>query len=129
MQKAGYKAFFSSNPFLPIFPDKPRFDPANGESGEKVFTVVEGANLIINLTATANPPELEYKWTKNGNGGTRIPDISEALPESRAIALPGGSLNISRARRDDAGLYKVRASNSEGKTNFKFKLDVHYQPK
>ena len=65
-----------------FFPDKPRFQEAT-ESGEKVFTVVEGGNLIINLTATANPPEIEYKWTKNGNGGSRIPKLSEALPESR----------------------------------------------
>ena len=47
----------------------------------------------------------------------------------RAIALPGGSLNISNARREDAGMYKVKASNDEGKTIYKFKLDVHYQPK
>ena len=44
-------------------------------------------------------------------------------------ALPGGSLNISQARREDAGTYKVKATNSEGKTVFKFKLDVHYPPK
>ncbi len=94
-----------------------------------MFTVTEGGNLIINLTATANPPEIEYKWTKSGNGGTRIPDLADALPESRAIALPGGHLNISQARREDAGMYKVKATNAEGKTTFKFKLDVHYPPK
>ena len=117
------------------FLDKPRFQEAT-ESGEKVFTVVEGANLIINLPATANPPEIEYKWTKCGNvdcgkngGGSRIPYASEALPESRAIALTGGSLNISNARRDDAGMYKVKAKNAEGKNSYIFKLDVHYQPK
>lgn len=95
----------------------------------KVFSVNEGGNLIINLPATANPPEIEYKWTKSGNGGSRIPSSEEALPESRAIALPGGSLNISQARREDTGIYKVKASNSEGKTTFKFRLDVHYAPK
>ena len=96
---------------------------------------MEGANLIINLPARANPPEIEYKWTKCGNldckngGGSRIPTEAEALPESRAIALTGGSLNISNARREDAGMYKVKASNDEGKTKYIFKLDVHYQPK
>ena len=44
-------------------------------------------------------------------------------------ALPGGYLNISQARREDAGMYKVKATNSEGKKNFKFQLDVHYPPK
>ena len=40
-----------------------------------------------------------------------------------------GSLNVSLARRDDAGKYKVKASNSEGKTTLKFKLDVQYAPR
>lgn len=91
--------------------------------------MIEGENLVVNLTASANPPEIDYKWSKNGNGGTRIPDESEALPESRAIALPGGSLQIRGAKREDAGMYKVKATNDEGKTAFKFKLDVQYQPK
>ena len=129
------------------FLDKPRFS----EDEKKVFTVEEGGHLLINLTATANPPEITYEWTKNGKDGRAIPEVADALPESRAIgkftwssscfrrayskvlyllaALPGGFLNISQARREDAGMYKVRATNSIGKKNFKFQLDVHYAPK
>ena len=116
-----------------------------------MFTVEEGGHLLINLTATANPPEIKYEWSKNGKDGRPIPEVADALPESRAIgkfisaavlsrmlsitllyllsALPGGYLNISQARREDAGMYKVKATNSEGKKNFKFQLDVHYPPK
>ena len=61
--------------------DKPRFS----EDEAKVFTVEEGGNLLINLAATANPPEIEYKWTKKGKDGRHIPEVAEALPESRAI--------------------------------------------
>lgn len=91
-----------------------------------MFTVNEGGNLLIKLTATANPPDIEYKWFKAGN---RIPEASEALLDSRVVAISGGSLNISLARREDSGIYKVKAKNSEGDSKLKFKLDVHYAPK
>ena len=105
------------------FSDKPRFVEET-----QTFSVVEGGHLLINLVATANPPEVEYKWFKSG---TRIPEESEALHDSRVVALIGdalGTLNISLARREDAGMYKVKAKNSEGETKLKFKLDVHYAP-
>ena len=53
---------------------------------------------------------------------------NEALLDARVTAKPDGTLNVKMARREDAGMYKVRASNSEGKTNLKFKLDVQYAP-
>ena len=110
--------------------DKPTFLVSEeGESGDelKVFSVEEGKSIIINLTATANPPEIEYKWSRSG--GISIPTVADALPQSRLVALPNGLLNVSEARREDAGKYKVKASNSEGKTNMKFKLDVQYAPR
>ena len=63
------------------FLDKPRFS----EDEKKVFTVEEGGHLLINLTATANPPEIKYEWSKNGKDGRPIPEVADALPESRAI--------------------------------------------
>ena len=63
------------------FLDKPRFS----EDEKKVFTVEEGGHLLINLTATANPPEINYEWSKNGKDGRPIPEVTDALPESRAI--------------------------------------------
>ena len=45
------------------------------------------------------------------------------------ITAVGGVLNVTAARKDDAGKYKLRASNAEGKAAIKVKLDVHYQPK
>ena len=119
----------ATHPTRLFFPDKPRFNI----EGEKVFTVNEGGNLIINLTATANPPEIEYKWTKISGFKRSIPVQSDDAESagSRVMAIPGGSLNISKARRDDAGTYKVTATNAldPGKTKLKFKLDVHYPPK
>ena len=72
------------------FLDKPRFS----EDEKKVFTVEEGGHLLINLTATANPPEIKYEWSKNGKDGRPIPEVADALPESRAI----GKFIFSRMR-------------------------------
>ena len=89
------------------------------------FSVKEGEDKLIHLVATANPPEIEYKFSKKD----RVIDMeNEALLDARVTAKPDGTLNVKMARREDAGMYKVRASNSEGKTNLKFKLDVQYAP-
>ena len=66
--------------------DKPVFK--DGSSDEvKVFTVVEGESLIIDLKAEANPGPVEYKWSKAGNGGISIPSLADALPQSRIIDM------------------------------------------
>jgi hypothetical protein len=76
------------------FTDKPEFLNVSDISEEKVFTVEEGKSIMINLPAKANPPEIEYKWTSPGRGN--IPESSEALPESRIIALTSGRLNVTQ---------------------------------
>ena len=107
--------------------DKPYFLTAV-EDGEikKPFEVEEGKSRIINLTAVANPPNIEYKWSRRK---VSIPNVADALPESRLVALSNGRLNISNVRREDAGAYKVKAKNSEGETKIKFKLNVLYAPR
>ena len=107
--------------------DKPEFVGIAEGSEEKTFTVEEGKSILIELPAKANPPEIEYKWTSPTRGN--VPETAEALPESRIIALPNGKLNVTLAKREDAGKYKVKASNSEGKTTIKFNLDVQYAPR
>lgn len=107
---------------------KPQFS-VDSDEGLPVYPVQEGGNLLINLTAKANPGDIEFKWTRAGSNGATIPNLADALPESRLIALPGGHLNITDARREDAGKYKVKATNSEGKATVKFILDVQYEPK
>jgi hypothetical protein len=107
--------------------DKPNFvATVDGDEIKKPFEIEEGKSKIINLTAVANPPSVEYKWSR---GKVSIPNVADALPESRLVALSNGRLNISNVRREDAGAYKVKAENSEGKTKIKFKLNVLYAPR
>ena len=53
---------------------------------------------------------------------------SDGISTPRITAV-GGILNVTAARKDDAGKYKLKASNAEGKAAIKVNLDVHYQPK
>ena len=110
-----------------FFADKPYFlTTVEEDEIKKPFEVEEGKSRIINLTAVANPPNIEYKWSRRK---VSIPSVADALPESRLVALSNGRLNISNVRREDAGAYKVKAKNSEGETKIKFKLNVLYAPR
>ena len=104
------------------FSDKPIFST----DAKDTYTVEEGGQLLINLTAKANPDAIDYKWTDPDKSD--ILGIDDALPETRLVAIQG-ALNITSARKEDRGKYKVKASNEEGKTVHKFMLEVHYQPR
>jgi len=70
-----------------------------------VFKVEEGGNTTVNMTAKANPAQMDYKWT-NPDRAT-VPKAADALPGSRLMA-DGGILTVTHARRTDRGKYKVR---------------------
>lgn len=55
------------------------------------------------MVANANPVEIKYTWTKDG----------QALAVDR-IPSDGSVLNISRLARSDAGIYTCHATNSQG---------------
>ena len=43
--------------------------------------------------------------------------------------MSGGVLNISNVRREDSGYYTISATNAEGTTQTKIKIDVLYAPR
>ena len=43
--------------------------------------VEEGDSLLIDLTAKANPPQIEYKWTNPDR--LSVPEAADALPGTR----------------------------------------------
>ena len=73
-------------------PDKPMFKEEGDEL--KVFTVVEGESMVIDLKADANPGPIEYKWSRTGGGGISIPTVADALPQSRIIDMVRQSLQL-----------------------------------
>ena len=41
----------------------------------------EGKSVLIDLTAKANPPQIEYKWTNPDR--LSVPEAADALPGTR----------------------------------------------
>nr|CAD7460983.1 unnamed protein product [Timema tahoe] len=75
---------------------------------------VEGKPLVMSLKATGNPSSIVYTWTKDGS------------VLSKGLTTDGPVLNITRLKREDAGVYMCEAVNSEGSTVVKINLTVHY---
>uniref|UniRef100_UPI00398EBCB7 nephrin n=1 Tax=Pristiophorus japonicus TaxID=55135 RepID=UPI00398EBCB7 len=82
----------------------------------------ERGSVTIPVSMFANPPKVNYTWSRNGallvkDGPTRHHLKSD------------GSLEIWNLRRDDAGFYRVQLRNEEGESEMLLKLDVLYSPR
>lgn len=94
---------------------KPEFTSSNKTSS---FDVIEGSDdFEIHLPAKGNPPQIQYFWSKNGL----------SLKTNSRLSVSGATIVIKKVARDDAGLYSVLASNTEGSTNTSFVLNVLYK--
>ncbi|XP_070068580.1 nephrin isoform X4 [Drosophila takahashii] len=93
---------------------RPKFTPPPSSTA----VGVEGESLQVPLQTNANPSPVSYKWTKDG---ATIPQDGE-----HRIFADGGSLNITRLHRDDAGIYSCTASNSQGKATLNITVVVEY---
>lgn len=79
--------------------DPPKFVPAPSST----VVGVEGEPLQVPMVANANPAEITYTWTKDG----------QTLAADR-IPADGPMLNISHLARNDAGIYTCHATNTQG---------------
>ena len=113
-----------------IFSDKPRFDPGR----ETVVDLVEGQEASINMTALANPTQVEYRWAGSdgqlptATGGDRE---MKSLNEARAkrVYSDKGVLTLTKVERRDSGYYTVRATNEEGASETRIMINVLYPPR
>ncbi|KAG8180209.1 hypothetical protein JTE90_003165 [Oedothorax gibbosus] len=100
---------------------KPMFPVANMEK----FDVVEGDNLLVNLTARANPPVSTYTWRKGS--GSPIPSKSEVGEKMNVrVSSRGPLLTVKDSRREDAGQYECEATNGEGTEQVMVVVNVMY---
>ncbi|CAB4064725.1 unnamed protein product [Lepeophtheirus salmonis] len=100
---------------------KPIFDI---DPTDTIFSVEEGSDLVVNISVRANPFDVTYRWANPYN--ENIPNItldSDNIPRIYSIQ---NLLNITEARKEDAGRYKFKVNNSEGKSRLKIKIDVLY---
>ena len=100
------------------------------------YDVVEGSDILVNLSATGNPSSITYTWFKDA---VPLLDLSESftkkiLPNSNVhhhqhhhhqyhqhrqsdqhqLLYRGSVLEIKSVSRDDAGEYECEASNNQG---------------
>lgn len=85
------------------------------DEGPTSFMGIEGQPLIVTLTARGNPEQITYSWTKDGRALTGN-DIR--------VVIDGSSINITRLRKEDGGIYICEAGNNQGKTNFELNITV-----
>ena len=86
--------------------------------------LIEGTQAAVNMTATANPLPIDYQWSKESTALEL-----EKIPSDLRLSVSGGVLNISNVRREDSGYYTISATNAEGTTQTKIKIDVLYAPR
>lgn len=84
--------------------------------------VIEGEPFVLNVSASARPERIQYKWEKDTEGKL------ESSPNSD-VWFNGGVLHIPKVSRSHAGTYVIRANNSEGHAMTEIKLDVLFAPK
>lgn len=84
---------------------------------------VEGESVYVPLMANANPMSIKYVWTKDG-----LPIVPKAGGDSidQRIFSNGSTLNITKLHRNDAGIYKCEASNTQGTAVINITVIVEY---
>ena len=50
-------------------------------------------------------------------------------PTDDRLVMSGGVLNLTNVKRQDSGYYTISATNAEGTTQTKLKIDVLYAPR
>lgn len=86
--------------------DPPKFVPPPSNT----VVGIEGESVQVALVANANPMSISYTWTKDG-----LPILSANNGAERIIS-DGPVLNITKLKRNDAGIYTCEAVNSQGST-------------
>lgn len=99
--------------------DKPEFETKPLQQ----YDVIEGESATINISAKANPSAITYSWSKASSSTSLMPADSNDVAVTAVLAT-GSIFNLSNVRRDQAGKYKLEASNEEGSSFVTVVLNV-----
>lgn len=94
-----------------LLADKPIFSPVDPYE----LIGMEGEPFVVSVTATGNPNDIRYNWTRDG-----LPLANN----NRRISVRGPILNITKLDRHDAGTYICEANNKEGTTYYQLNITV-----
>ena len=79
------------------------------------------------MTATSNPAPSSYKWSRLQDH-TSQDEVLQKDAHAR-VHFEDGILNISEVTREDSGYYTISATNEEGTTMTKIRVEVLYPPR
>ena len=112
------------------------------EDMERTIEIIEGHQVLVNMTAKANPGRVVYQWIRETQNGPRqIQNFGHGNENAinadhqvfnklhERIFTTDGVLNITKVMRSDAGFITITAENDEGASQTKIKLDVLYEPR
>jgi len=96
--------------------------PAFKQIKDSPAALVEGERATLNLTASANPNDVDYVWSVIRKGQ----DVEEHLPSTGRVRAVAGVVYFDTVLKSDEGTYFVAAENAEGKTEAEVPLEVHF---
>ncbi|XP_055938972.1 nephrin-like isoform X2 [Argiope bruennichi] len=89
------------------------------------YDVIEGESTTINITAKGNPSNINYSWSKASSSTSLMPADSNDVAVTPVLSA-GSLFNVTNVRRDQAGQYRLEASNEEGSSFVTVVLNVLY---
>ncbi|KFM57797.1 Nephrin, partial [Stegodyphus mimosarum] len=101
--------------YKPVFETKPL----------QQYDVIEGESTIINISARGNPSTINYSWSKASSSTSQMPADSNDVAITSVLAT-GPLFNMTNVRRDQAGQYRLEASNEEGSSFVTVVVNVLY---
>ncbi|XP_036421159.1 nephrin [Colossoma macropomum] len=97
------------------------FPPEFAEDQPREVQIIEDDTATLPVMVSANPNNVSCEWVFQGEKVVKERDHRYHFPE-------GWTLEIWNVSRRDAGNYRVKCSNAEGKNSTIIKLDVQYAP-
>ncbi|XP_066462512.1 nephrin [Eleutherodactylus coqui] len=97
------------------------FPPEFTDEQPKVVQAVEHGAALIPVYIRANPVEVNYTWSLQGQ-------VLNREGAHRHHLKGAGSLEMWNVSRADSGMYSVTCENKEGENSTAVQLDVHYSP-
>ncbi|XP_067882382.1 nephrin [Heterodontus francisci] len=89
---------------------------------ERVVLAEERGAVVLPIKISANPSEVTYTWSRNGQ-------LLVKDGPTRHHLKSDGALEIWNLTRDDAGFYQIDLRNEEGENEMLVKVDVLYSPR
>ncbi|KAG7155821.1 Synaptogenesis protein syg-2-like 7, partial [Homarus americanus] len=86
-----------------------QYPPVWMKEPQDMVDVTEGENVMVNVSAHGNPNGVAYLWRRG-----------------EEVVMAGSLLNITSVTKDQAGVYTVEASNSQGSSAKNVTINVKY---